>query len=182
MTKDKWYYNDVAAAHKLGLIDGMTDTTFVPEGEMTLAQAITLAARMHCSATAGGTLENGDPWYQTYVDYCLVHGILDKAPTAEALNAPVTRAQYAELFAKALPASMLPAVNDIPDNSIPDVKMTHRNAAAIYTLYRAGILDGRDDYGRFDPDETITRAEIAAILVRMMDTTARVPAPSLLGR
>ena len=182
VTKDKWYYNDVAAAHKLGLIDGMTDTTFVPEGEMTLAQAITLAARMHCSATAGGTLENGDPWYQTYVDYCLVHGILDKAPTAEALNAPVTRAQYAELFAKALPASMLPAVNDIPDNSIPDVKMTHRNAAAIYTLYRAGILDGRDDYGRFDPDETITRAEIAAILVRMMDTTARVPAPSLLGR
>ena len=180
--RDAWYYGSVKDAHRLGLIDGMTDTTFVPKGEMTLAQAITLAARMHSAATTGRKLENGEPWYQTYVDYCVEKGIIPEAPDAAALNAPVTRAQYAEIFAKALPASMLPAVNDIPDDSIPDVKMTHKNAAAIYTLYRAGILDGRDDAGRFDPEETITRAEIAAILVRMMDTTARVPAPPLLGK
>ena len=180
---DDWYYESVKAAHQMGLIDGMTDTAFGPDDEMTLAQAITLAARMYASTT-DDRLENGayPYWYSTYVDYCLEKGIIDHKPAAAALNAPVTRAEYAAIFARALPAGYLPAINIIPDNSIPDVKMGDKNADAIYLLYRAGILDGRDDDGRFDPDETIQRSEIAAILVRMMDTSYRVPAPPKLGK
>jgi hypothetical protein len=179
----QWYYAYVKTAYKMGLVDGMTDERFGPDGEVTLAQAITLAARMHASV-AGDELENGAYpfWYSTYVTYCLDKGILDEEPAADALNAPVTRSTYAAIFARALPAEMLPAINDIPDNAIPDVAMDAANADAIYLLYRAGVLDGRDNNGRFDPDATIKRSEIATILVRMMDASARVGAPSELNK
>ena len=40
------------------------------------------------------------------------------------------------------------------------------------TLYRSGILEGSD--GLFHPDNTLTRAEAAAILSRMADRSLRV--------
>lgn len=43
----------------------------------------------------------------------------------------------------------------------------------IYTFYRAGILTGSDKNGTFYPTNDIKRSEIAAILSRMYDKTAR---------
>ena len=40
------------------------------------------------------------------------------------------------IFAKALPYSGLKEINDVPDNSIPDVASTAGYAAGIYKLYR----------------------------------------------
>lgn len=42
-----WYYGDVKAAFETGLVNGMTDTTFEPESNMTYAQAVKLAACMN---------------------------------------------------------------------------------------------------------------------------------------
>lgn len=43
----------------------------------------------------------------------------------------------------------------------------------IYTLYNAGILTGSDAYGTFHPDDGITRAEVAAIMARIIDPAQR---------
>ena len=43
----------------------------------------------------------------------------------------------------------------------------------IYTFYRAGILTGSDKNGTFYPTNDIKRNEVAAILSRMYDKTAR---------
>lgn len=40
-------------------------------------------------------------------------------------------------------------------------------------LYRAGVLAGSDKSGTFLPDANIKRCEVAAILTRMMDESAR---------
>jgi len=61
----------------------------------------------------------------------------------------------------------------VADNAIPDVKMNDAFADEIYTFYRAGILTGSDAKGTFHPDSSIKRSEVAAILIRMYDTTAR---------
>jgi len=78
------------------------------------------------------------------------------------------------IFAKALPADGLKAINDIADGAIPDVAMTDANAAAIYKLYKAGIVQGVDDDHNCNPESNIKRSEVTAILTRMMDADARV--------
>ena len=170
-----WFYSDVKTAYETYLVDGYTKTTYEPKKNLTYSQAVKLAACMHQRYTTGKvTLENaekGKPWYETYVDYAKANGIITKDYD---WNATATRAGYVEIFAHALPeeAFQVKTGNVVSDNAIPDVKMDHPQAADIYKLYRAGILEGSDG-GKFKPGDPITRAEVAAILTRMMNESAR---------
>lgn len=168
-----WYYGNVKEAYELGLINGKGSTdTFKPDENMTYAETIKLAACMHQRYTTGSvTLENGDPWYQTYVDYCKKNSIITKEYP---YNSTVTRVGYMEIFSKALPDEALKAVNTVPNNSIPDVPLTLEGAEGIYKLYKAGIVAGVDQKHNCNPSSNIKRSEVAAILSRMMDSNKRV--------
>ena len=65
-------------------------------------------------------------------------------------------------------------INSVADNSIPDVKYmsTVPFSPRIYDFYRAGILIG-DENAYFNPESNIRRSEVAAILARMFDASAR---------
>lgn len=167
-----WFSQDVAGAYATGLINGKTHMMFAPNDNLTYAEAVKLAATMHQKYSTGEvTLVNGTPWYMTYVDYAKTNGIISEDFD---WNAKITRAGYMEIFAKALPDAALPPINSIGDNAIPDVPMTHESAAAIYKLYKAGILQGMDVAHNASPDSNIRRSEVAVILTRMMDSTARI--------
>ena len=169
-----WYYSDVKTAWEQGLINGKSATLYAPFDNLTYAEAVKLAACMHQKYTTGSvTLANGSPnWYDSYVKYAKDNGIINKDYD---WNAQATRAGYMEIFANALPTSVFAAINTVPDGSIPDVPMTHPQAAAIYKLYRAGIVQGVDDAHNCSPGSNIRRNEVAAILTRMMNPNARVP-------
>ena len=53
-------------------------------------------------------------------------------------------------------------------------KTTDSYGDEIYTFYRAGILSGSDSAGTFYPESNIRRSEVAAILVRLFDSSARL--------
>ncbi|MDY3617630.1 trypsin-like peptidase domain-containing protein [Agathobaculum sp.] len=167
-----WYAQDVALAYEYGLINGRTASTFAPDGLLTLGEAVKLAACLNSMyETGSAAFEPSKPWYQTYVDYALDAGVL-AAPYAD-YNANATRAQFAALFAAALPEEALAAVNDVEDGAIPDVPQDSGYADAVYRLYRAGVLTGSDARGTFHPDSPIKRSEVAAIAARMADETRR---------
>ena len=90
------------------------------------------------------------------------------------MNQKITRAKFAAIFAKALPEKALVTKNTVADAKIPDVPMSATYAAAVYQLYRAGILSGSDEAGNFYPQNTIRRAEAAAVVSRMADSDNRV--------
>ena len=179
-----WYYQDVASAYESGLINGRDETHFAPDANLTYAEAVKLAACMNQMYYYGYVnLEStGSIWYQEYVDYCYAEDIIFKDYS---WNQPATRAGYVEIFAHALPADALYARNDIADDTIPDVGMNHPQSAEIYLLYRAGVLTGNDKSGTFNPSSNIKRCEVAAILTRMLDDSARkdvvtgAPAPDV---
>ena len=76
VASDSWYGRYVYSAVELGLIDGITETTYGPDESFTLAQAIKIAACMHHLYHDGAvTLTNGSPWYTTYVAYAVENGI-----------------------------------------------------------------------------------------------------------
>ena len=174
-----WYHADVLSAYQRGLVNGMTATSYAPQGQLTLAQAVKLAACMRQLWSDGAvTLSNGAPWYASYADYALAQGILDAMP-ADGWNEPVTRAAFVRLFYRALPETAYGAINDIPDGAVPDVPTDSAVAREVYVFYAAGILTG---YGAsaerpahaFGPESNITRAEVATIMNRMFDPDARV--------
>lgn len=170
-----WYADAVRDAWANGLIDGVNATHFEPDGSLTVAQAIKLAAALHQRIENGTvTLKNGSPWYRSYLEYAVEHGVIEEAYlgySAAALNAPVQRAEFAHILYGA--AKPYAAINEIGANALPDVKTGDRYADEIYTLYRAGVLTGSDRSGTFYPTSLIRRSEAAAILIRAFDEEAR---------
>ena len=58
--------------------------------------------------------------------------------------------------------------------SVPDVTEDTQDADSILRLYRSGILTGVDASGRFHGDGTLTRAQAAVMLSRVLDPGLRI--------
>ncbi len=167
-----WFASNVATACRLGLLKGNGDGSFNAAGNVSLAETITMAARLHSIYYNGSAdFEQGTPWYEVYVSYALENGIITR--TYLDYERYASRAEYAKILAAALPEEALPLLNEIEDNAIPDVPMTRSYADAVYRLYRAGVLTGYGSGGEFRPDSFVSRSEIAAIVTRMVDESQR---------
>ena len=165
-----WYGLDeqevIANAYEYGLMKGDSSTTFNPAGNMTIAEAIAVAARVHkIYATGNGDFEQGSVWYQVYVDYAVANNIIAANDFANYSKA-ATRAEMAYIFSESLPAAEFPSQNTV--NSLPDVNNGTPYYSAILTLYKAGVLAGSDAQGTFNPSNNIIRAEAAAIISRVI--------------
>ena len=166
VSADAWYAEGVSAAYELGLMKGAGGGAFSPTGNVTVAEAVTMAARLHRRYTSGkDDLTQGTPWYQVYVDYALENGVLSGNDFPNGYGENITRGQMAHLFAAALPEKELAAINVV--NSIPDVNSSTSYSKDIFLLYRAGVLTGNDEQGTFTPDTPISRSQVAAIISRM---------------
>ena len=166
-----WYYGDVYSANKMGLIDGRTKTLYKPADNMTYAEAIKLAACMHQYCNEGKvTLQNGTPnWYNSYVRYASRNGI---PWDYNNYNAKITREDFVHIFFSALPKDNYVAINTV--TKIPDITSgSNKYYSEILSFYKAGILTGSDSKGTFHPKSNIKRSEVAAIISRMMEPSAR---------
>lgn len=167
-----WFYDDVIAATTMGLINGMTSTTFAPTENISYSQVIKLAATTHQYYEDGDvSLENGEVWYQPYVDYAMENGIITSEPADYSAAAP--REYYIAVMYNALPESEYEAINDIADNAVPDVQEGDDFYEKIYTFYRAGIVTGGDEANSFLPKQPVLRNEVATLVARMFDESVR---------
>lgn len=163
---DHWAASSIATCYEYGLMNGADAGTFNLSGNLTVAEALVMAAQIdqiYVTGTTSVQPSNEGPWYQSFVDHCVKAGIIHDGDFSD-FNAKATRAQMAGIFAHALPKECL---SPICENRPMDVLVGSTYWDEILTLYHAGILSGNDDYGRFYPDNTISRAEAAVILSRV---------------
>jgi len=168
-----WFHDGIRNAYELGIMNGRAQGVFDPEGRITIAETVRLAAILHRGFMTGFTeFPGGSPWYVPYLDYARRNGL----PVAafRNFNVPITRADFAVIMAGTLPDEALTPINRVPDGAIPDVFERFSYGQAVYLLYRAGVLTGSDNYGTFFPGRTLTRAEAATIVSRMIDADSRV--------
>ena len=171
VTPEDWYSSDVGMVYELGLIAGAADGDFKPDGQVSVIQAVIMADRLHSIYHTGSAeFPTVEPWYEPYVNYGKEHGIITAVTNP---YAPATRAYVVDILSRALPAGELEPINEIVDNAIPDVKTGDGYAESIYRLYRAGILSGSNARGAFYPANTISRAEAAVIMARMVNKSLR---------
>lgn len=173
-----WYGSQqqgvIKSVVQLGIMNGYTDGTFHPIGNITLSEAIKMAAVVHATCnnqTISFSASDGGKWYDAYLNYCVKNRIVS-SDEYSSLDAYATRAQIAHIFAKA--TSDFAVVNDIDYDYISDVSERSEYADEIPALYRAGILTGDERTRAFRPSDTITRAEAAAIISRVALPTTRI--------
>ena len=170
-----WYAQDVKTCYEYGVMKGQTDGTFLPDGRLTFAEAMTLSARLH-SALHSESIEEASTgqavWYEPYALYAKENGILKEEP--DSYDRPAARSEAAELFFRALSDTLSESTVINPSASLPDVPEGVPYYTSVKALYEAGILTGSDSYGNFYPAGTLTRAEAAAIMSRAAFADKRV--------
>ncbi|MGN1409874.1 MAG: S-layer homology domain-containing protein [Eubacteriales bacterium] len=177
VASDAWYYSSVAGAYSLGLVSGVDDTHFLPDGSVTIAQTIKIAVSCHQLLTGGkvddSAIPTGQNWYDGYVSYAKQNGIVTE--DYENYSSPATRAQTAVLLSRAITSSGadFEEINSISFGDIPDVSVDAWYAGAVYRLYRWGIMTGGTD-GKVNPNGTLKRSEISALILRIAYPDKRV--------
>ena len=175
VNSNAWYYNNVRTAYELGLMKGTGSGTFSPGNNVTLAEAITLAARIHSiyhTGTDSFDSYDGGNWYDPYVDYAGENGIVN---TYYNYTRPATREEFVHILAKALPDHEL--TNTVGSVSFADSgSITYLSDVRL--LSEAGVINGIQENGKtyFKPEDAITRAEVAAVIGRMVMPNTRVSA------
>ena len=165
--------NPVGSKYFLG---GYPDNTFKPNAGMTRAEACTVVARLLASeaeiAKARSTKITDikkDDWYYGYITYLEELGYIDAIIGKDGdfrPNDAVTRAEFVKLVHDAKGFETKPS-----KDSFSDVPAGAPFAEAIYSAAASGAVNGYPD-GTFKPENTLTRAEIATVLSRIIGIEA----------
>ncbi|MBQ2218182.1 MAG: S-layer homology domain-containing protein, partial [Firmicutes bacterium] len=72
-----WYAPYVAAAFEYGFVSGNSETTYNPDGNITLAETLVIADQIHSIYYGADVDRTPDgPWYTPYVKYAQSSGII----------------------------------------------------------------------------------------------------------
>ena len=186
VSEDGWYAPAVVSAYEYGLLNGRGEGRFAPQESITIAELLTIAARLRCIYQTGSDAlpetesEDSAPWYAPYVAYLKSEKLLDNSFEGFYLL-PASRAQMAGIFAFALPEEWYEDINAALVTSgvasgefIADVTEKTPYRSEILLMYRRGLLSGMDEKGSFYPERSVSRAEIAALLTRVVEPEARL--------
>ena len=176
-----WFSEYVKTAFEMSLMNGISADKFDTSGNITAAQSVTLAARIHSiymaynGSSADFSTVGNEAWYMPYADYAYAQGVISTDIYSAVLADPdkqVTRLEFANIVENALPSEALAEINNVPYGQIPDVDANTPAGKAVYAFYRSGVLIGSD--GLFKSNNKITRAEVSAVISRIGDSSQRI--------
>lgn len=165
-----WAEDSIKAIVDAGIMNGVSESTFGPNNNMTRAMLVTILWRIAgepAAADSGFTDVEADSWYTDAVNWASSEGIVTGfSETAFGPDKPVTREQIAAILYR-FEQSRGNDVSKRADLS----KYTDNTQIGSYALEAMqwanaeGLITGRTA-NTLDPKGTATRAEIATILVR----------------
>ena len=152
---NQWFYNAVAYVYTNGMMEGVGDTVFNPDGSMTRAMVWAILARID------GEPVTGEIWIETARAWAMSEGVSDGTDA----TGLVTREQFATMLWRYAgePASdfSLGAYTDafgVSDYALDAMRWAVEN----------GIITGVSAT-TIDPQGTATRAQAAAMLMRFIE-------------
>ena len=150
-TQNHWAKDAIDFVSARGLVNGMNDSIYAPNASTTRAQLWTILARQN-----DADLNGGNTWYEKAQLWSKEKGISDGTEP----NAAINRAQMVTMLWRAAgqpTAGGTANFTDVPADSY--------YANAVSWAVEGGITAGVGG-GRFDPNSTCTRAQIATFLYR----------------
>lgn len=148
-----WYAPYVNAVADDGVINGYEDGTFRPSNNITVAEMTTMLSNFW-GVSDEVTVAADDHWAEASIQNAVIQGWLDEVPAD--YNAIMNRGEVADMVYVAM--GLEPSSTSY---------FTDTTAESVNALYEKGIVNGKTET-TFAPDDDITRAEISAILTRVM--------------
>ncbi len=174
-----WFADSVQYCVDMGYVNGMTETTFVPNGNLTRAQYITILANVHGAdltqyenAVSGFEDVKNSHWYNNAVCWAVENKITSGiSPTKFGPNNDVTRAQLARFFYTYSEMNGVSLDGRADLSTYPDEKKVPAWARdsvewAVDAKLISGVKRGENDY--LDPNGTATRAQ-ATVMFKAFD-------------
>ncbi len=162
LNENEWFYGYVDELYNGGVVNGFTDGTMRPRGIVSIGEALKMIFLASGYPERPPTLLDPYQWASGYRALAIQLGILEP-DEATVLSEPATRSLVAEIAAKSLKLTETAGVEDaFVDTVDPNV----------LALYLEGIVLGSlDAQGNryYHPNDSITRAEIFAIVSRIMN-------------
>lgn len=163
---NQWFTSFVSEAAKDGVIGGYKDAQGKSLGEFRPANKVTIAEALKMAVASSGLKESMSApsleqakthwvkgWIKTAEDNGMSVSVAD-------VNASATRGDVVRWAIEAY--GVVPPKAET--SSFPDVSLTDKNVDYIEYAKSLGIISGDGDTGKFRPNDTIIRAEVAKIL------------------
>lgn len=153
---DAWYAGAVRFVAANSLFDGTAAGLFSPDADMTRAMVMTVLARLDGADTSG------TPWYAAGQSWAVENGVSD----GSSLESAVTREQLAAMLYRYADgwASGTAELDGFEDAA----SISSWAAEAMAWAVGNGIIDGVSE-GVLAPQDTATRAQVAAMLQRFVE-------------
>lgn len=169
-----WFYKDVTTLTATGVIKGMTETTFEPQGNVTRAQFVTMLYRLDGEKK----VEDGkntftdlkkDAYYVDAINWGVKNEIINGMSEKEfAPEENITREQIATIlfrYAKLAKKANLDKTVDLKEKFKDADKVSKYAKEALQWAVAVEVVKG--DAAGLRPLDTATRAEAAALMVRI---------------
>jgi len=150
---DNWYYVYVSMLYEAGVVNGIGNNKFEPNAPTKFGEALKMI--MLTAGIEPQESEEGEHWASGYLSAAIGYGLIPDGDYK--LGEAIDRLTIAQLAARALKLDTTITESPFPDTDDPSV----------LALYEAGIISG-DNLGKFNPDSSLTRAELAKIVLIAM--------------
>lgn len=188
-----WAYSVIDEASDDGIMNGKAAGVFAPNATLTRAEYATMLYNLapesdvmklvHGSTADNGLYDvDGNAWYADTVSWAVARGVFKNIDGSFSPNRTITREEMAvatyEFLHKYCDGKFV--LDSIYKGFTDDAAFSSSaNRDKVYILVNNGIIAGKSD-GSFDPQGSLTRAEAAAMAVRMADIVAsEAPADTL---
>ena len=157
-----YFFTNVEFATEKGIINGIGNNQFNPQGILTVAQAIKISACINANFYEKEIMpyDSSAHWAESFYAYALENGIIKETDFAKSdFDNAITRDKLFYIFANTLPDSEYIAINE--KELAPEKDMSNY----IEKLFCAGIVVGNEN--GFELEKNITRADTTILISRM---------------
>ena len=166
-----WAYEAISAMSSKAVIAGYPDGSFKPNNTVTYGEFIKMALLASTGKDVGNSASGN--WAEGYYKEALNLGYFTEYDIKKsALNREITRAHMALIISSILGAVEIKDYDEI-QKGITDITYKTLYEYDITKSYATGILTGYEDK-TFKPDKTLSRAEAATVIYRLVDESKRV--------
>jgi len=170
-----WAKKDIDFITARELLVGTAEGVFSPEASLTRGMAVTILGRLWDADTSGFTASrftdvSKDAYYAPYVEWAAQNGIVAGVGNGQyAPDKVVSREEIAVILANfaEFTGIELEEISAAASAFADDAQISPWAKAGVGTIQKAGIISGKPG-NRFDPKGKCTRAEISAILKRLI--------------
>lgn len=172
-TKGHWAEKQINDLTKRGIIDGMGNGKFVPQGLLKVDEFIKL-----CLTSIGVNFDTSkySYWAEPYISYAIDNGLIGQKEFVNFKRA-ITREEMSSVLIKTygkVETTFGSNLNTEIINTINDYSLINDfYKDAVLKCYNAGLMQGNK--GKFNPKSTATRAEATTVIMRILDATYRTP-------